>query len=96
MFELKTKISILLMITLPVGFASLYLFLSRIPVRWFSETTDYVALFIAVIIGLIPLITLRLSILKTSIVSFFYAPLAAGALGIYSLYFVCIVFRDCL
>lgn len=81
---------------LPLGFVSLYLFVSRIPVRWFSEITDYAALCVAVIIGLIPLFTLRMSVLKTSLVSVLYVPLTTGTLAIYSLYFVCIVFRDCL
>ena len=75
---------------------SLYLVLSRIPVRWFTPETDYVALGVSVLIGVVAIFSSALSRLGKVILCAVYAPVCAACLVFYSMFFLCAIAGDCL
>jgi len=94
--EAKTKSGTLLLLLGPLTLATAYLIFSRWPSRWFTATSDYSAIGVALIIGLAGLKLLPLSVAKKLALAILYIPVTFVLLGYYGLSFVCIAFGDCL
>ncbi len=80
----------------PIVVDSAYLTFSRWPVRWWSEGSDYLALALAVVVGVAGIFLFVRSAARRIIASVVYVCAAFVALTWYSLAFVCRAFGDCL
>jgi hypothetical protein len=80
----------------PIVVVSLYLTFSRWPIRWWSGGSDYLALALAVVVGVVGICLVVRGTARRIIVSVVYACVAALAVAWYSLAFVCSAFGDCL
>lgn len=80
----------------PIVVASAYLTLSRWPVRWWSGGSDYLALALAVLVGVVGVCLVIRGTARRVIASMVYACVAVLAVAWYSLAFVCGAFGDCL
>jgi hypothetical protein len=96
MKTVKTTLGWALAVGLPFAVASVYLTLSRWPVRWWSAETDYMALAAAVLAGTVGLFMIVRSPRRRVVGFLAYACAATLTLGWYSLAFVCSIFGDCL
>ena len=94
--EAKTKSGILLLLLGPLMLATAYLTFSRWPYRWFTATSDYSAIGVALIIGLAGFTMFPWPPAKRLILAILYIPVVFVFLSYYGFVFVCIVFSDCL
>jgi hypothetical protein len=79
----------------PPALMSVYLLLSRWPTRWFTGGSDWLAHLVSVGVGVVCIGLLPLPGIARGVLALLYAPLAVFAVLMYSLYFVCMVFGDC-
>lgn len=83
-------------IVLPIIAYSVYLTVSRWPDRWFTSTTDYVALYTALLAGAVCLVMIPARwFLKIGAIAV-YAPAMFWFLYLYSFEYVCFAFQDCI
>jgi hypothetical protein len=80
----------------PIVVASAYLTFSRWPIRWWSGGSDYLALALAVLVGVVGICLAVRGAARRIIASVVYACVAVLAVAWYSLAFVCSAFGDCL
>jgi hypothetical protein len=80
----------------PIAVASAYLTFSRWPIRWWSEGSDYLALALAVIVGVVGICLTVRGAARRIIASVVYVCVTLLALTWYSVAFVCSAFGDCL
>ena len=94
--KFNNAISITVAVVAPPILMLLYLTLSRWPVRWFADWTDWIAIGVCLSVGsvLIWRLPYRESVLAVSLLVF--APAMLVALVYLSLKFVCAAFGDCL
>lgn len=92
----KTVTGWLIAVAGPPVVTSLYLLLSRWSVRGWPAALDYVALMVAVLVGLIGVRIAMQNPVRRIVCSVVYACVAALAVAWYSLALVCSVFGDCL
>lgn len=80
----------------PLLVVSVYLLLSRWPTRSFSTSSDYIAIGVAIAVGLFAIASLNTPTARKITISIIYVPVSAIALLFFTLVFVCIAFGDCL
>jgi hypothetical protein len=85
-----------LMLLAPWIVAGLYLYFSRWPVRWWNTASDTAMLVAAVGFGLAGLSMLPLRRWQKALAALAYIPAIGALLVVFSLYFVCAAFSDCL
>lgn len=84
------------MVVGPILVATVYLVLSRYLPSVNFEVADYLALAASVSVGLYALVLLPLTSLNRLAIATIYVPVTTGIVIVYTLYFVCFIFRDCL
>ena len=94
--RMKLSHSLIMFILGPFIFMSVYLLISRWPIHWFTEISDYVAFIISMAIGLTGLVFLPALKWKKIILAVIYFPLASIAMFYGGFMFVCFIFGDCL
>ena len=80
----------------PFVIASIYLWFSRWPDRSWTAASDYLALVVSIVGGLLALWSLPMSVGRRAVVSVIYVPVMGALLIYWALGFVCIVFGNCL
>ena len=80
----------------PLFVAGIYLSFSRWPERWFTPATDWAALGLAILVGLVGIWSLPMKRWKRVAATFLYIPAMGALVGISAVVFVCSVFGDCL
>jgi len=78
----------------PFAVMSLYLFFSRWPTRWFTGSSDYVAISVSALLAAVLIWQMPLRPLVRFALALVAATLLAGLLFLYSFYFVGAVFGD--
>jgi hypothetical protein len=96
MTNTKTILGWLGALVAPFAVITAYLFLSRWPVYNWSAASDYIALAVAIAVGIIGLCVAVRTPLRRLVGSFVYVCAAAFVLFWYSIAFVCSTFGDCL
>jgi hypothetical protein len=80
----------------PLLVASVYLSVSRWPEPWFTSMTDWIALGLAILVGLTGLWSLPFNRWQRATATLIYVPVMGVLLGVSALLFVCELFGDCL
>jgi len=91
-----TSLKLLAAIVLPFVVWTVYLNQSRFPVPRFTTESDYIVGSVAVLIGLCAIASLRISSAYKAVAMVAYVPVAALALLLYGLGYVCSEFGSCL
>lgn len=90
------KLGILLSLVVPLIIATLYFIFSRWPSRWFTTESDYFALGVSLIVGVVGITNLPWSTSRKFFSIILYIPIATAVIGFYGISFVCMAFGDCL
>jgi hypothetical protein len=96
MTDTRTILGWLGMLVAPFAVITTHLFLSRWPAYHWSVASDYIALAVAIAVGIIGLFVAVRSLLRRLVGSFVYVCAATFVLFWYSIAFVCSTFGDCL
>ena len=80
----------------PVIIATLYFSLSRWPLSWFTTSTDYIAVLISLLVGLVGIKLKPWNIKTKTITSLIYVPVVIVGISFYGLVLICALFNSCL
>lgn len=95
--EIRSKVlAVIAPVCVPLMIVTVYLVATRAAFEKFSGASDYVAIFVSVIIGLGCIVSSPWSKNAKSIVSLFYFPAYTVVTMGYMFVFVCHFFQDCL
>ncbi len=92
----RTILTTLFTLFFPMVVTFIYLFFSRWPERWFTGASDWLAISVAILIGLIGLWALPLKPWYRALATFLYVPAMGALLAYFMLLLVCDMFGDCL
>jgi uncharacterized SAM-binding protein YcdF (DUF218 family) len=81
-------------VLIPFVIASVYLWFSRWPTRWFTTASDYIALAVAVAVFVGAVLAMPLERKKKVLIALGGAPVVAAALTVFALVFVSMAFGD--